>query len=276
MPNQKRVVVLRDFSYYQRPGEEELAVERFLKSAPDRVSVSVQPPEFDQVEQIFAEADILITFGLKNYSGEVFDWILRHPNHVHVVQDWWEPQQPNAEYRDKITLNAAVVIYQSPMHRERYERIYGTIPGESAIIPFPLEISDLNPPFGVFEKQDAVLWCAPWHPDYGNDLMLSWARKNHQHVHVSGLEAPEGSLAPMVKGIGKVALDAIGPTLAQYTQFLYLPRKPIPFGLAFYLAHEHGLELTYSGEIGCLSYDSDDLSDECLNATDTFWEAVAA
>src|SRR3990167_2965398 len=115
MSMQKRVVVLRDFSYEERAGEEELAIKRFLGAAPDWAGISVQPPDLIQTDAIEA-ADIVISFGLKRYSDQVFEQLLEHPRHIHVSQDWWEPSQPKSEWRDQIIERAKAVIFYSPLH----------------------------------------------------------------------------------------------------------------------------------------------------------------
>ena len=96
------VVVLRDFSYTERPGEEELAIKRFMAAAPEWADVSIQPPALPDVEQQVRSADIVISFGIKRYTDQVFDALLAHLRHVHVSQDWWEPRQPQSQHRNDI------------------------------------------------------------------------------------------------------------------------------------------------------------------------------
>lgn len=269
----KNVVVLRDYSYHERPGEEELAIERFLSAAPSHMDVSIIPSEFIQVEETIKNSDVLISFGLKRYDEKTLDWVLEHPRHVHVEQDWWEPTQGNAEYRDRIIENAVAVVFMSPMHMERYVRIYGVKPKVAICTPYPLEEKDLVkiPSDSVSE---AVLWYAPWHPDYGNDLMLTWAKKYQQMVHITGLEVPNKELAPLVKGIGKWPLGTAPQLFSRYGRMIYFPRKPIPFGLESFLAYQHDLEITYSGEIGWKSWNDSVLLALGLKATELFWGSV--
>lgn len=272
----RRVVVLRDFSYIERPGEEELAIERFLNAAPPHIDVSVQPPEFIQVKDSIEKADVLISFGLKNYPANVLDWVLEHPRHIHVEQDWWEPTQPNADYRNRVIESSVLTLFSSPMHMERYTRIYDVHPRKASVIPFPVFDSDFVEPEMAPNQEDAVLWYAPWHPDYGTDLMIAWAKKEGQQVHASGLEVPKGEITQKVKGIGPISLDVAAPTICEYSRFIYFPRKPIPFGFTFFLAYLHGLEVTYSGEIGCMSWHPEitSLDKQCLRAADDFWNVV--
>lgn len=268
----RRVVVLRDFSYTERPGEEELAIERFGIAAPPHIDASVQPPEFGLEKESISSADVLISFGLKTYPTEVLDWVLEHPRHIHVEQDWWEPTQPNHEYRNRIAEQAAATVFSSPMHMERYLRIYNVKPKNAFCVSFPLLDTDFVYAPLTPNKEEA-LWHAPWHPDYGNDLMLSWAKRTGQHVDASGLETPMGEITQNVKGIGKIALDVAAPSIRQYSRFVYFPRKPIPFGLASFLAYVHGLEVTYSGEIGWQSW-NEDLVSLGLEAASTLWDSV--
>ena len=273
--SRRSVTVLRDFSYTERPGEEELAISRFLQAAPEHIEISVQPPELIKTKEPIERADVLISFGLKQYSDDVFDWVLDHPRHIHISQDWWEPLQPQASYRDKITAKAAAVIFMSPMHQERYMRIYHADPVDFHIIPFPMLESDYSAVYDVEQKEE-TLWCASWHPDYGNDLMLSWAFREKQHIHAMGLEVPKEQIAPLVSGLGSISLDKAALAFAPYSRFVYFPRKPIPFGFSFFLAYLLGLEMTYSGEIGCMSWlsMSTHLEKLCLKATDDFWDVV--
>jgi len=275
----ENVVVLRDFSYIERPGEEELASERFLAAAPSHVDVSIMPPDFKLEEDFIRSADVLISFGLKMYPAEVLGWVLKHPRHIHVVQDWWEPTQPNANYRNRVIGNARTVVFSSPLHRERYLRIYDVQPRDSRIMAFPILESDLaRTPAVTDNPEDVVLWYAPWHPDYGNDLMLAWAKREEQQVHASGLEVPKGEITQRVRGIGKISLDAAALVIRSYSRFIYFPRKPIPFGFQAFLAYVHGLEVTYSGEIGCMgftdAFEVNSLIEACQNAPNIFWHTV--
>lgn len=274
-PTRRRVVVLRDFSYTERQGEEELAIERFLHAAPEHIDISVQPPDFAPVEEIIRGADVLVSFGIKRYPDQVFEWLLDHPRHIHVSQDWWEPMQPQSKWRNKVILNAATVIFMSPLHQERYERIYQVEPGDAHIVPFPMLASDWTPPpqIDLEINPEAVLWCAPWHPDYGNDIMLRWAAKEKTPIHAYGLDVPTVPITPLVTGCGPVALDAAAPSFLSYSRFVFFPRKPIPFGFTFMLAYMLGLEVTHSGEIGCLSYGDLDAS-MCERAPEDFWRVV--
>lgn len=273
----RRAVVLRDFSYTERPGEKELAIERFLGAAPEHIDISVQPPEFNLVEEFVRSADILISFGIKSYPDQVFDWLLTHPRHIHVSQDWWEPAQPQSAWRDRIIEQAAAVIFMSPLHRERYERIYQVKSSNAHVVPFPMLESDwMRPPRIDLEPEEAVLWCAGWHPDYGNDLMLRWADREKIRVHAHGVGVPTGEIAPLVEGRGSIALDAAAPSFLPYSRFIFFPRAPIPFGFAFMLAYMLGLEVTYSGEIGCLSWGNDleSLATLCGGAPQMLWDAI--
>jgi len=270
------VVVLRDFSYTERPGEEELAIKRFMAAAPEWADVSIQPPALPDVEQQVRSADIVISFGIKRYTDQVFDALLAHLRHVHVSQDWWEPRQPQSQHRNDIIERAQAVIFLSPLHRDRYLRLYSLDAVPATIIPFPIQTSDYTSQDGsVLEPQDAALWCAPWHPDYGNDIMLRWASEGDTPVHACGLAVPEGDIIPAVRGIGPVALDAAVPTFKQYQKFAFFPRTPTPFGLPVLIAYMLGLEITYSGEIGCMSWrcSLEELA-WASGASERFWSVV--
>ena len=269
-----RVVVLRDFSYTERPGEEELAIERFLSAAPFHIAISVQPPSKILTKGFIENPDVLISFGLKKYPSEVLDWVLTHPRHIHVEQDWWEPTQPNHEYRNRIAEQAAALVFLSPMHMERYLRIYNVEPKVALCAMFPLLETDFSDA-SLVPTEEEVLWHAPWHPDYGNDLMLSWAKRTGQKVSASGLETPIGEITQNVIGIGNIALDAAAPVMRKYSKFIYFPRKPIPFGFASFLAYMYGLEITYSGEIGWQSWNESALVSLGLQAASLFWDSVS-
>src|SRR3972149_1887129 len=282
----RHAVVLRDFSYEERQGEGGLCIERCLRAPPADIDIHVIPPSFIDAEYI-ADADLVISFGIKRYPDQSLGGRAGHPRHVHVVQDWWEPQQPQSQWRNQVIESATRVIFTSPLHDERYVRLYQPKRIRSSIVPFPLSANDYAPARVELEGRSAVLWCLPWHPDYGNDIMIRWARQESQDVDAYGLAVPTGEISARVRGCGKIALDAAAPTFRQYDKFIYFPRTPVPFGFTFLLAYLLGLEVSYSGEIGCLSYVSavdygwpsssmsvDDVIDESLGATDRFWEIV--
>lgn len=275
----RKVVVLRDFSYAERWGEEELAIDRFLQAAPEHVSIEVLPPGVEPE----GGPHVVISFGVKRYPDRILEWLLQHPRHIHVSQDWWEAAQPQSKWRNKIVEEAAATIFMSPMHRERYERVHQVKSPNSHVIPFPMLESDWDDWDDVFDKKDAVLWCAPWHPDAGNDLMLQWAARKGEQVHAYGLTVPTEQLTPAVKGCGPIELGNAAPTFLAYKRFAYFPRMPVPFGFTFLLAYMLGLEVTYSGELGCLSYGpiqtvggtkKGGLPDFCRNAPRMFWDVV--
>lgn len=281
--SRRRVVVLRDFSYTERQGEEELAIERFLEAAPEHINLFTELPEFDHRQEAIENADVVISFGLKRYPDQVFEWILEHPKHIHVAQDWWEPLQPQSDWRNRIVESASMVIFMSPLHAERYERIYQVKPRDARIIPFPMLERDWAPAAVDFTAEEAVLWCAPWHPDNGNDLMIRWAEREVQQVHAYGLEVPTATITPHVEARGALALDAAPRVFQSYSRFVFFPRTPVPFGLPVLLALMLGLEVSYSGEIGCLSYGPIEtvtgtkkasLPDHCRLAPATFWNLI--
>lgn len=280
------VAVLRDFSYDERPGEEELAIQRFLRAVPDHIALRVIPPGVSMADEDIADADVVVSFGLKRYPDRVFDLLLDHPRHVHFSQDWWEPVQPQSVWRDRIVRQAHKVVFMSALHKERYLRLYRLDDvRHTAVLPFPVLASDIQPQELKTEKQDAALWCAPWHPDNGSDIMIRWADREKQRVHAYGLGVPVGEIAPHVEGIGKVALDAAAPTFRQYEQFVFFPRTPAPFGFPILLAFALGLEVKWSNEIGSLSADPSrtpdvlsmrNMLDSSFHAIPEFWNIVEA
>lgn len=264
----RRITVLRDFSYTERQGEEELAIQRLMQTAPEWADVLVQPPEFIQVEEYIAQADVVITFGLKRYPDQVFGWLKKHQNHVHVAQDWWEPTQPQAQFRSSLLQAARHVFFSSEMHQERYCRLYQLPLNNASVIQSPVYERDYAPAIAILEPEDAVLWCAPWHTDYGTDILIRWANKTRTHVHAYGLGVPEGDIAPYVLGKGALALNVAAPTFRQYQKFVFFPRTPVPFGFAPLLAYMLGLEVSYSGEVGAFEH--------FALHPEPFWETVAA
>jgi len=274
--SRRRIVVLRDFSYTERQGEEELAIERFLCAAPEHIDISVQSPTFLPAGEFISSADVLVSFGIKRYPDQIFEWLVEHPKHIHVAQDWWEPTQPQSAWRNRVIEQAAAVIFMSPLHQERYEHIYQVKPRHADVLPFPMLKSDWAPQqIDPEVEESAALWCSAWHPDYGNDLMLRWAAHEKTPVHAYGLGVPETVLSPLVEAHGPIALDAAALTFSRYKRFIFFPRTPAPFGFTCLLAYMLGLEVTYSGEIGCLSWGNrESLANLCDGAPQMFWDVV--
>jgi len=270
----RHVVVLRDFSYVERQAEEEFAIECFLQSAPETVEYKVLPPGFVERGDI-EQADVIISFGIKRYPDQVFESLLAHPRHVHVAQDWWEPVQPQSRWRNRLLEGARAVVFYSPLHAKRYQRLY-QIEANTHIVPIPMPASNEMCRDGS-EPVDAALWCAPWHPDNGSDILIRWSAREEKLVHAYGLGVPIGMITPTIEGCGGIALrdNAAVAVFQRYSQFVFFPRTPVPFGLPALLAYALGLEVSYSGEIGCLSFgDPDALIDKCAGAAQEFWRVV--
>src|SRR3972149_6470396 len=81
----RHAVVLRDFSYEERQGEGGLCIERCLRAPPADIDIHVIPPSFIDAEDI-ADADLVISFGIKRYPDQVFERLVEHPRFSDVVQ----------------------------------------------------------------------------------------------------------------------------------------------------------------------------------------------
>lgn len=276
-----RVAVLRDYSYAERPGEEELLAERLLRVAPDTVELEVLPPTVSFGKEELDRADVFISFGLKRYDTEVLEYLKGTAKaHVMVVQDYWDGTQPLTEYRDDLVQRAARVFLMSPLHVQRWEHLYGDDGVDNKyILPFLLVPEDLNDDTDIHpEPQEAAMWVAPWHPDHGSDLLIRWSDREHREVHAYGLGVPSGgTISKYVSGKGMIELDKMLGTMDPYASLVYFPRVPPPFGLPVLLAYMQRKEVTYNNEIGCLSYgDLENLVSQCLEVPDYFWRHVDA
>ncbi len=267
------VVVLRDSAYAERQGEEEMVVDAFLRAIPDGVNVEVIPPELLQEEP--PNPDVFVSFGLTRYPDEVIQHLIKNGNkHVCVLRGWWDGLTANHKARNEIVTSARRTVFSSPLHHERFLKLYGVML-KSNIIPVPVDPEQLASGHGD-EKKTEMLWVAPWTPEHGNDLLLAWATRFGTKVHAYGPGVKTEKISAEVECKGPMALQSGKETFEQYASFVYLPRIPVPFGYASMQAYALDLDVQMSNRVGWVSYNLpfQELVDKCVRAPQDLWEVV--
>jgi len=268
----KTIGVLRDFTSEERPGGAQIASDRFIAGAPENIQVVLCPPG-----QLNLDCDAYLSFLVKLYTDEELEFLSGHSRHFRFETDWWEPVEQQSKWRNTLVENSIMTFYWSPLHEERSKRIYGVQPKHSEAIPCPMDPNVYRECRAIAEKRPgSVLWAGEWHPRKGNDIMVRWAARNETRVDAYGMRTPEGEIGPYVTGKGFAPAADWLHIMASYEKFVHFPRVPDAFNMTLMEAYLLGLEVIYTNDIGCLSYDKppEELIEDCAVAPATLWSRV--
>ena len=261
----KTIGVVRDFSYGERPGVDEVTVDEFTRAVPDGYEVVACPPN-----GMRNDCAAYISFSLANFGEQEMEFLAEHPRHVHYEQGWWPLHGRNGKWRNPFVENVAQMVFVSPMQLERWEVVYNMKLDTALVIPPPMpQWESLYQGNGTERK--GTMWVGFWHPSDGADIVARWAEQNGRHIDAYGVGVPLGQATPWITGKGDV------PTYEPYAELVYFPRQPVPFGSQLLHAYERGLTVTYNGEIGCFSFspDLEGLVETCRKSPEEMWNVVS-
>lgn len=259
---------IRDFRLAERPGGAQEVVERLLQT-PAGVDVLDCPPG-----QLDPDCDGYVLNNFLRYSEEELQAATAKPYALYVF-GWWDDQVPlQHRWRQPLIEGARLVCFNSPVHRDRFLRLWGLEPrGRVEVLPCPMDFAESRAVAEVTDRPRDCLWYGELHPFKGPDVAMRWAAEHERHLDLYGIgQAVQSS--EWVTYQGMFHPDFKARILSEHRAFLHFPRRPEPFCLAIIEAYLAGLEVIYSGRIGCLSFGEtlDRVAERCEAGAERFWE----
>lgn len=275
-----RIGWLQDFTFAERPGGAQKAVEQYRAAAPADVEIVPCPPG-----AVVEGLDSYLTFLVKRYSDADLEYVQRQ-RFIRCGFDWWPPEDGQAHWRNPLAEKALLNIWMSPLHWQQASLYWklGDMAGHAVILPPPLDLSLYDAARAAAVGQAGTIWAGEWSWYKGPDLVAAWAQRNHTHVDMysPSMNADDAS-KPWVfntwahpRGFKPEAewLE----TFASYERFIHMSRVPDAFGYVIVEAYLLGLETVVSGRTGVESFDLSlsELAEACGRGAGDFWKAVSA
>lgn len=273
-----RLGILNDFDPTQRGGGASRAIQLYLRQIPENIEpVLCGPGAVDRT------CDAYLLFLTKRFDEKELGWIQNKP-YIWSGFDWWPEEDGNYAWRNIMPEKARLAWFVSPLHYERYTRMYGVQPQRAAILPPPLESDDLRAMAKVaVSKTDLAVWAGEWHVNKGPDLAAVIARRLQIHMDMfsptipANIAGQPSVFTPFAHPKGFIPEDDWYNQMAQYKMLIHSPRVPDAFGYVILEAYALGLEVNVSGLTGVESYEKpmDELLDMCQQSPEIFWKAVS-
>lgn len=273
---------LNDYTWQERPGGAQRAVELYLQSAPKDVELVHCPPG-----QVDTTCDAYLTFLVKRYSNAELAFItFGNKPFIRCGFDWWPTYEPQAQWRDAMVMQSALAIWMSPLHYKRTKALTHVDPKHTVIIPPPLNLDRLNEAreSAPAPKTRDTIWFAEWHPAKGPDLAGAWARSNQRHVDMYSPSMPDdvrnmrNIFNPFTHPGGFFPEAGWYERISEYKSFIHTSRVPDAFGYAILEAYALGVETIVTGMTGVESFPDGiaDLLTYCtMDAVQDFWSTIA-
>lgn len=271
-----KIGVLNDFLPGDRAGGANRAIELFMAAKPDGLDFSFCVPG-----GLDKECDKYLLFLTKRFSMEEMGWVQSKP-YVWCGFDWWPDQDGNSKWRNLIVEKAETSVFVSPLHMERFSRLYVAEPHNPIVIPPPLDLGRLRDTETPSERNGRAIWASEWHPYKGPDLAAVLARKLEVHVDMFSPSMPANiarqrdAFTPFAHPVGFQVESDWYKTMAQYSMLIHTPRVPDAFGYVTLEAYALGLEVVLQGQTGVESFGCgfDSLLEACSKSASQLWELV--
>lgn len=271
---------LRDFTWAERPGGAQRAIELLQNAAPPDVQVVQCPPG-----GIDRTCDAYVAFLVKRYSDEELSW-LQQQSFVRYCFDWWPDEESQSKWRNLLMQQAKGNFFVSPLHFQRMHARYHPMFEAGSIVcvlPPPLDLEYIaSAKSSCASEPNGSVWFAEWHPAKGPDLAAAWAQRNQAKLDMFSPSMPADVLSqnwifnPLCKPRGFCPEEKWYSTLAGYERFVHFNRVPDAFGYSILEAYLLGLEVVVSGQTGVESYEIgfDQLAEKCGTAASEFWRRM--
>lgn len=269
--------ILNDFLPSERAGGAARAIQLFLAAKPEEIEAIFCKPG-----QLVDNCDGYLAFLTKSFSNDEMSFLQTRP-FVWCGFDWWPDEDGNGHWRNLLVQKARLSIFASPLHKERFCRLYGADPTRAEVLPPPLSLEALSGFERPSERKPAV-WAAEWHVAKGPDLAAVLARKLKVHVDMyspsmpANIKAQANVFTPFAHPKGFSPELNWYQTLASYEQLLHTPRVPDAFGYIMLEAYALGLKTTVTGLTGVESFDVPwyELLVRCGESNVEFWQLLEA
>ena len=243
-------------------GGAELSSEALVAAAPDWVEIIPCPPD-----DISTDVDAYVVLNVVEYSASAIP-VFAQRVVIKSVRDMWV--EGNDELREWLLDNAAVTVFNSPVHRSWFPYPVNT---PTEVVPPPVDLERFREAAKRSTKREGTIWIGAMHRHKGILEAVHWAREHKEIVHFYGAGTAIPSQEAYVWYHGKVDYDNVPDLMARYEKFLYLPRVLDGFGRTVIEADACGLELILDGLIGSQWYLENNRA-ALETGAERFWEVV--
>jgi len=272
-----KIGVLNDFLPQNRAGGASRAISLYLKNAPEEFEIAFCTPG-----NLDRDCDFYIIFLCKTFPDHELSYVQTRP-FAWSGFDWWPEEDGQSKWRNLLVKKAKISYFVSPLHRERFSRLYGVKPSNPLVLPPPLDLANLRGVDLPETRNGRGLWASEWHVAKGPDLAGALANRLKIHLDMYSPSMPPNILSspniftPYSHPAGYVAEEHWYSTMAQYSYLIHTPRVPDAFGYIVLEAYALGLEVVLSGRSGVESWRQS--FEELLVSADAaqhdFWKHLA-
>lgn len=271
--------ILNDFEPGQRAGGANRAIEQYIACMPAEFSGNVAfctPGHLDET------CDAYLLFLTKRFDMQELGHVQNRP-FIWCGFDWWPDEDGNSSWRNILTEKARLAFFVSPLHYNRFTRLYNAEPRNVCIAPPPLDLGLLRATQAPLQRNGRAAWAAEWHQAKGPDLAGVLARRLKIHMDMYSPSMPGNivgttTFTPFAHAMGFMPEDEWYDRLVQYSYLIHSPRVPDAFGYITLEAYALGLEVILTGASGVESYGRpfDELLEAANEAPQHFWQVVSS
>ena len=174
--------------------------------------------------------------------------------------------------------NALLNVFQSPMHFNYYEKIYGKAVNKHLILPPPIHVDMIkNHPN---KNKGEVMFLGHLNYAKGGHELLDYAIENpHLKFRVFGKNRLRREVPDNVEMNSKISNEAVLSELSKSEYFFFKPRWPEASGRVAAEAFLSGNTMITNDRVGTFSYDFypdniEKAKDQMRKAPELFWNAV--
>ncbi|MDG5489934.1 glycosyltransferase family 9 protein [Psychroserpens sp. SPM9] len=181
------------------------------------------------------------------------------------------------QYRN-LFVNSKLNVFQSPMHFEYHQRLYGEAVTNHIVLPPPIQVEALS--VSEEKKKDEVLFLGDIKFIKGGHELLEYAETHpEKHITVYGKNRLRRKIPNNISFKEKTTNTEILKALGETEYFFFKPRWPEPSGRVAAEAFLSGAKIISNERVGTFSYDFYPNAIEkgrqlMQNAPIYFWEQV--
>jgi len=250
-------------------GGAELSDDAFLAGAPEGVEIVCLPPNKRPPDGIDA-------FILNNciFYGDPWLEVFKRKPVVKHVHDLWPFGSPYV--RRWVLDNAALVIFNSPKHRQIFQF---PVSAPYGFVPPPVDVERFRTAAAQAEvdgvPRRGTIWLGRVEIGKGIQNVVDWALRNDTPVDVYGQSSSpitQAQIVPPCRYCGPVAYGDLPELLACYERFIHLPVKADVCGRVAVEAWAAGCELVLGGDVD--AFWSWVKVADFQNAAGIFWDKI--
>lgn len=278
--NVVKVGILKDWDITERAGGAQRAMQLFERGAPSGVELS---RILATSEELDPTCDAYITGLVKNYPDHLLQQLVDSGKpHLDYQFDLWSDAPNGVTWARKLTENAKVVMFPSPLYRDLFLRGWHLDSKENyvALAP-PMDLDELKPHREKWDKQkrEGICYFGEVHPLKGVDIAIKWAANEGQVLDIYGPLSYQFAATPHARYNGCPDQYTLYDAVASHEWFIHMPRQVDGFSYSILEAQLLGLRVYANGKLGieswlevCQQGGFEELVEKCVMSTYTFWE----